>query len=85
MATIEAKKSLCSHCLCDEDRFCHSECSLYAKYLGAIEQDTITKQEMIEKAHRELYELMKYLSEAYHIPSESVNRHIERFCKTMEL
>lgn len=39
--TIEERFGLCKHCLCDTDRYCHSDCHIYSKYCGAVEQKRI--------------------------------------------
>lgn len=44
--TIEERLGLCKHCLCDTDRYCHTDCHIYSKYCGAVEQ----KQIDIDKA-----------------------------------
>lgn len=46
--SIEERIGLCSHCLCDTTRFCHTDCHAYSKYRGAVEQKEIDYKEFKE-------------------------------------
>lgn len=46
MDSIAERIGLCSHCLTDETRFCHTDCFHYERYKEAVKQRNID----IEKA-----------------------------------
>lgn len=81
--SIEERFGLCKHCLCDTDRYCHSDCHIYSKYCGAVEQKRID----IDKADKWLKEHAMYYGYASGIDATyayDADMLVKNFRKAME-
>lgn len=86
MDSIAERIGLCSHCLTDETRFCHTDCFHYERYKEAVKQRNIDIEKACEIYEKELRQMKRILNEVKDGAGEliSVGGSLIQFRKAME-